>query len=243
MINDNNNIFFSTSIEETKIYAKDLQIGMYVSRLDRPWLETTFLFQGFELKTVHDIQEVQKQCAYVFVDVSKQNKSVRNTLQDTPYSKGWLEKRKAPLKKSNFQQEFAYAESVYGKTSSLVKSFMEQVSLGRTLNVEIAKKAVAECVQSIINSPDALMWLTQLKNVDEYTSQHSMNVCIFSIALGRQLDLSEQELEDLGLCGMMHDMGKLKVPLHILNKPGAFEPEELAIMQSHPALGQKLLIS
>jgi len=76
-------------------------------------------------------------------------------------------------------------------------------TLGRTLNVEIAKKAVAECVQSIINSPDALMWLTQLKNVDEYTSQHSMNVCIFSIALGRQLDLSEPELEDLGLCGMI----------------------------------------
>ncbi|NOQ81091.1 MAG: DUF3391 domain-containing protein [Methylophaga sp.] len=243
MINDNNNIFLSNSIEETKINVKDLEIGMYVSRLDRPWLETTFLFQGFELKTTDDIKEVQKQCDYVFVDVNKQIKNVRNAVKSTPYSKSWIETRKAPPKKTNFSQEFIYAESVYHKTGSLVKGFMEHVALGRTLNVEIAKKAVAECVQSIINSPDALMWLTQLKNVDEYTSQHSMNVCIFSIALGRQLGLSELELEDLGLCGMMHDMGKMKVPLHILNKPGVFEPEELAIMQSHPALGQKLLIS
>ena len=242
MINDNSNIFLSNSIEETKINAKDLQIGMYVSRLDRPWLETTFLFQGFELKTTDDIKEVQKQCGYVFVDVSKQVKNVRNAVKATPYSKGWIETRKAPPKKTSFSQEFTYAESVYHKTGSLVKSFMEHVTLGRTINVEIAKKAVAECVKSIINSPDALMWLTQLKNVDEYTSQHSMNVCIFSIALGRQLDLSEPELEDLGLCGMMHDMGKMKVPIHILNKPGRLEPEELAIMQSHPTLGQKLLI-
>ena len=242
MINDNSNIFLSNSIEETKINAKDLQIGMYVSRLDRPWLETTFLFQGFELKTTDDIKEVQKQCGYVFVDVSKQVKNVRNAVKATPYSKGWIETRKAPPKKTSFSQEFTYAESVYHKTGNLVKSFMEHVTLGRTINVEIAKKAVAECVKSIINSPDALMWLTQLKNVDEYTSQHSMNVCIFSIALGRQLDLSEPELEDLGLCGMMHDMGKMKVPIHILNKPGRLEPEELAIMQSHPTLGQKLLI-
>lgn len=120
---------------------------------------------------------------------------------------------------------------------------MEEVSLGRPINVQIAKKAVSDCVQSIMNSPDALLWLTQLKNADEYTSQHSMNVCILSIALGRQIDLSEAELEDIGLCGMMHDMGKMKIPLQVLNKPGRFEPEELAIMQTHPKVGAGLLMS
>ncbi|OQK18706.1 phosphohydrolase [Methyloprofundus sedimenti] len=216
---------------------------MYVSRLDRSWLETNFLFQGFELKTLSDIQEVRNQCDYVFIDLAKQNKSIRLAARNTPYSKGWLEDRKAPASKTSFEQEFSYSELVYSKTSSLVKSFMENASLGKALNVAIAKTAVSECVNSIINSPDALMWLTQLKNKDEYTSQHSMNVCIYSIALGRQLGLSTPELEELGLCGMMHDMGKMQIPLEILNKPGRFEPEELAIMQSHPTRGWKLLIS
>lgn len=242
-MSDENNIFLSSSLELTQIDVKDLQIGMYVSELDRPWLETSFMFQGFELKSSADIKEVQRQCTFVYIDVEKQSKTKIISSKNTAYSKGWLKERKSPAIKTNFTEEFTQAEEVHTKTSGLVKSFMEDVALGRAINVEMAKAAVSECVQSIVNSPDALMWLTQLKNKDEYTSQHSMNVCIFSIALGRQLDLSETELEDIGLCGMMHDMGKMKIPLHVLNKPGRFEPEELAIMQSHPTIGWKLLMS
>jgi HD-GYP domain-containing protein (c-di-GMP phosphodiesterase class II) len=120
---------------------------------------------------------------------------------------------------------------------------MEDVCLGKTITVEIAKKAVAECVNSILNAPDALLWMTQLKNRDLYTSQHSMNVCILAIALGRQINLPIKELNNVGLCGMMHDMGKMSVPLEVLNKPGKLEPDELKIMQSHPELGWKLLMS
>ena len=242
-MSDENNIFLSSSLELTQIDVKDLQIGMYVSELDRPWLETSFMFQGFELKSSADIKEVQRQCTFVYIDVEKQSKTKIISSKNTAYSKGWLKERKSPAIKTNFTEEFTQAEEVHTKTSGLVKSFMEDVALGRAINVEMAKAAVSECVQSIVNSPDALMWLTQLKNKDEYTSQHSMNVCIFSIALGRQLDLSETELEDIGLCGMMHDMGKMKIPLHVLNKPGRFEPEELVIMQSHPTIGWKLLMS
>jgi len=242
-MNNEGNIFLSSAVELTKIDVKDLQIGMHVSELDRPWLETTFMFQGFELKTADEIKQLQQQCEYVFIDVAKQNKSLTITTKNTAYSKGWLEKRKAPARTSNFSDEIEHAESAFQDGRGLVKSFMEEVALGRTVNLEMAQKVVSDCVQSIIKSPDALMWLTQLKNVDEYTSQHSMNVCIFCIALGRQIDMTEAELEEVGLCGMMHDMGKMKIPLAVLNKPGAFEPEELAIMQSHPTLGWKLLMT
>jgi HD-GYP domain-containing protein (c-di-GMP phosphodiesterase class II) len=70
-----------------------------------------------------------------------------------------------------------------------------------------------------------------------------MNVCILAIALGRHINLSIKELNNVGLCGMMHDMGKMSVPLGILNKPGKLEPDELKIMQNHPELGWKLLMS
>lgn len=236
-------MFSNTSIELKQIDVGDLEIGMYVSKLDRPWLETTFLFQGFELKTVEDIKEVQKQCEFVYIDVTKQNKSPIIKARNTPYSRGTLYERPVPKKSSNFREEFHQAESLHEQASGIVKGFMEEVALGRSINVQIAKQAVSKCVESIMKSPDALMWMTQLKNRDEYTAQHSMNVCILSIALARQLGLEKEELEDVGLCGMMHDMGKMKVPPEILNKPGKLEAEELAIMRSHPTLGMKLLMS
>ncbi len=228
-----------TSSNLTQINVQALKVGMYISELDRPWLESSFIFQGFELKNDADIEEVQKQCEFVFIDVKKQSET--NPIRQV--SKDWLKKRKAPNKTSDFSEEFIYAQAVFSETSDIVKGFMENITLGRAINVEIAKKSVADCVQSIIKSPDALMWLTQLKERDEYTSQHSMNVCILAIALGRQIDLPEKELEILGLCGMMHDMGKMKIPLEILNKPGRFEPEEFEIMKTHTTLGWRLLLS
>jgi HD-GYP domain-containing protein (c-di-GMP phosphodiesterase class II) len=226
-----------------KIDVNDLQVGMYVSKLDRPWLETTFLFQGFELKNQADIEAVRQQCNYVFVDVTRQHSRLRAESHDTPYSKGWLENRKPPQKGSSFEKEIKHASNIHQKASTLIKSFMDEVRLGNTINVQIARETVSECVNSILQSPDALLWMTQLKNRDLYTSQHSMNVCILSIALGRHLNLPVQELNNLGLCGMMHDMGKMRVPLEILNKPGRLIPEELKIMQSHAELGWKLLMS
>jgi len=244
MMAHENNIFLNTSVQLTEVDVAQLQIGMYVSKLDRSWLNTSFMFQGFELKTRADLEEVQKQCEFVYIDVEKTKKNVRVVPRKvTPFSKNWILGRNPPKRKSNFSKEFVYAEVVHKRTSSIVKSFMEDVSIGRAINVEIAKKVVSECVDSVMKSPDALMWLTQLKNKDEYTSQHSVNVCILSIALARQINLPENEIQDIGLCGLMHDMGKMQIPLEILNKPGRFEPEEFDIMKTHPALGMKILMS
>lgn len=241
MESDGNN-FLVDSVELVKIYAKDLRVGMYVSKLDRPWLETNFWFQGFELKNQADIEAVQKQCEFVYIDVSKQTQVQRYVSHGTAYSKDYLEKVQPPPRRSSFAQEIKKADKLYHKTSSLVKSFMEEVRFGRPINAMVAKKAVAYCVDSILNAPDALMLMTQLRNRDEYTAQHSMNVCIYAIALGRQINFTVEELNNVGLCGMMHDMGKMLVPLEILNKPGRLTLDELGVMQSHAAKGWQLLV-
>ncbi len=238
---DKSNSFLIESIEEHQINVKDLKIGMYVSRLDRSWLETTFLFQGFELKSHADIEAVQKQCVYVFIDISKQQQVARYKTSSTPYTKDHLEQAQPPRARSTFKHEIKRAEGVYGQTSSLVKGFMEEVKLGRPINVIAAKEAVGECVDSVLNFPNALMLMTQLKNRDEYTAQHSMNVCIFAIALGRQINLPEKDLNNVGMCGLMHDMGKMAVPLEVLNKPGRLTPAEMVIMKGHAHEGWKIL--
>jgi putative nucleotidyltransferase with HDIG domain len=240
-----NEVLLSSTTELVQIDVKELKMGMYVSKLDRPWLETSFLFQGFELINTDDINEVQKQCNHVYIDVTKQKypDTIPYKSRNTAFSKGWLEDRHPPKKKSNFSEEFAYSESIFHHTSSIVKSFMEDIAFGRAINIEIAKKAVSECVESIMKSPDALMWLSQLKNADEYTSQHSMNVCIFSIALGRRIGLPVAELENIGLCGLMHDIGKMKIPHTVLTKPGKFTTKEISLMRSHSTEGWKLLMA
>lgn len=231
------------SVELVQIDAKDLKIGMFVSKLDRPWLETNFWFQGFEIKNQADINAIQKQCEFVFIDVSKQTSVPQYVAHNTAYTPDFLEHVQPPPKRGSFNQEIHKAEVIYSKASGLVKNFMEEVKFGRPINALAAKKAVAYCVDSVLNAPDALMLMTQLKSRDEYTAQHSMNVCIFSIALGRQINLPLDELNNLGLCGMMHDMGKMQVPLEVLNKPGRLTSDELTLMQSHTAKGWKILLN
>jgi HD-GYP domain-containing protein (c-di-GMP phosphodiesterase class II) len=244
MINSRNT-FFVDSIELTKIDVRELQVGMYVSELDRPWTETNFLFQGFELKNEADVQAVQEQCSYVFIDVKKQTKVLqpKSSSRGILFSSDVTPVRKQSSEKKRLKEEIHQAGAVHREVSTVVKNFMQEVSLGRGIDVVLAKDVVAACVDSIVKAPDAAMWLTQLKRWDEYTSQHSMNVAIFAIALGRQFNLSVPELNNLGLCGMMHDMGKMKVPIDILNKPGRLTPEESTIMNSHATLGWQILLS
>ena len=141
------------------------------------------------------------------------------------------------------EDEIQRAKETYQSTGQFVAKFMDRITKGESIDTKLAKQAVAECVNSILHAPDAVLWLTQLKNKDEYTAQHSLNVCVLSIVLGRHINLSEANLNNVGLCGLMHDVGKMCVPLHILNKPGKLEDDEMRIMQSHTSLGFELLKS
>ncbi|MDD1607223.1 MAG: DUF3391 domain-containing protein [Methylococcaceae bacterium] len=177
-MDDSRNIFLTSSIVPTKIDVCDLRIGMYVCQLDKPWLESSFLFQGFELKNQEDVDAVRQECQFVYIDVDKQNSALKSPHKVSPYISGSLEK---PLpthpRKSSFIQEIDQAAHTYGQTSDLVRGFMEDVQLGRVINVAIAKKVVAACVDSILHAPDALLWMTQLKHRDMYTAQHSILAC------------------------------------------------------------------
>ena len=87
------------------------------------------------------------------------------------------------------------------------------------------------------------MLLTQIKNKDSYTSQHSMNVAIYSIAFGKHLGMSQRDLNELGLAGLLHDAGKMLTPDEILKKPGKLTHDEFQIMKKHPADGKDILHS
>lgn len=145
-----------------------------------------------------------------------------------------------PERLSTFAKEISRAEKNYQEAGRLVTDFMNNVSLGGGIDGTQAKEAVSACVNSVLHSPDAFM-VKSIKNKDQYTAQHSLNVCVLSILLGRYIGLSKLKLNQVGLCGMMHDMGKMLVPLDILNKPAQLEPGELEIMKTTPPLGMNYL--
>lgn len=231
------------SLERVYTPVNMLELGMYITELDRPWLETPFKFQGFELKTEKELRSVREICDYVYIDRAKQE--ARNALskQKQVNTDSVSVYGSPPAKLSTFEKEIVQTEKVYKNTKILVADFMEKIAMGGGIDSKLAKEAVAECVNSVLHSPDAMLWITQLKNKNEYTAQHSMNVCVLAIVLGRHINLSEEDLNIIGLCGMMHDMGKMLIPLEILDKPGRLELEEAKVMQTHTTLGFELLKS
>ena len=119
----------------------------------------------------------------------------------------------------------------------MTREVINSLRLGRTANVKRVKRAVQAIVDQVLNNESSLLGLTTLRDYDEYTFTHSVNVCIFSVALGRKLGLTKLQLYDLGMTALFHDVGKSRVPLEVLNKEGGLTEDEWRILQAHPWLG------
>ncbi|HEX6964517.1 MAG TPA: HD-GYP domain-containing protein [Gemmatimonadaceae bacterium] len=135
------------------------------------------------------------------------------------------------------QKDKEAAKRTYAQSVSVTKDVINSVRMGRSPNIKRIKRVVQSIVDQILNEESSLLGLTTLRDYDEYTFVHSVNVCIFSIALGRKLGLTRLQLYDLGIAALMHDIGKSRVPTEVLNKPGSLTEDEWRIMCSHPWLG------
>ncbi len=214
-----------------RLNTTQLKVGMRVVELDKPWVESPFTVHGFRISSEQEIQTLQASCSYVYV-AANVKKSVKTSGQY---------KRQRYSNTQPFKQALPQAKSAHRQAKSVVKGFFKSLELGQTFDTSVAKKAVKQCVDSIIANQETMLWIGLLKDFDEYTARHSLNVGLLSIILGKAEGLSRPDLEAVGLCGMLHDMGKSKIPLEILNKEGAFTDEEFNIMKSHTTLGYEIL--
>jgi HD-GYP domain-containing protein (c-di-GMP phosphodiesterase class II) len=126
---------------------------------------------------------------------------------------------------------------VYSQGVAVTKDVITGARLGRATSVKRVKRAVQLIVDQVLNNETSLVGLTTIRDYDEYTFTHSVNVCIFSVALGKKLGLSRLQLYDLGIAALLHDVGKARIPLEILNKTTGLDEQEWRIMQAHPWLG------
>jgi len=224
---------------EKKIAADQVTYGMFVCRLDRPWLETPFLLQGFYVMNDEDISALKEYCQYVYIETEVPDLKLcpkdslngknpwRQTVSDLPRPTT-LYPAETPI-----EQEITVVKELRKEVASAVEQVMKKVRDEKKLDVERAKHVVSNMTESILRNPNAFLWMRMLKDRDSYTYAHCMDSSALAIAFGRYMGLSRAELEDLGIGALLADVGKTQVPQELLNKPGKLTDEEFQLVKKH----------
>ena len=229
----------STHKHHEKIDVNDLQVGMFVVELDKPWEESSFMFQGLEIKSQSDVLAVQKECSFVWVDYEELNLQPSNNSNHLPAA-GVGSTRDSGVQ---VEDELDAAQEVHALANETITTLFEEIRLGAEIDGGKVKQAVNGCVDSILRNPDASVWLTRIQAKHEATAQHSLNVAALSIVMAKSMCMSAREMEDIGVCGMLHDVGKTSLSSEILEKVGPLSETEMEEMRRHTRYGRDILIS
>ncbi len=232
-----------------QIRIDELQLGMLVEQLDRSWLSTPFFRHKMTITSLQQIAQLKVsgvQTLTVSVDAVEVQDvpGLEPTITDDsgrPASKEAEMESASPV--ISFEEELPEARRVYQAAKTIVQNAMQDTRLGRAINVEAVNTVVADMTDSVLRNPDALSSLSRLKRFDEYTFYHSVNTSLLAMSLGRSLGFDRSMLHLAGVGTLLHDIGKMKIPLEVLNKPGRFEAHEMEIMKQHVLRGVEVLAS
>jgi len=208
------------------IPVAELQFGMYVAELDRPWTETPFVFQGFVLETEEQLETLKKFCKTVFVD------EARNELRDPPKLKPFTPRYKVQVP---VEREVERAKTAHRGTQTTVREVLSAVRAHKTLDSKSVEQAVSSMTESVLRNPDALMLFSRLREKGDYTHSHSLDTAVYMTSFGRFLQLPVERISLLGYVGLMQDVGKLRIPNEILTKRDRLTPQEFEQAKQHVA--------
>lgn len=227
-----------TYLKKIKINTQNLRLGMYVSELDKPWEDSPFVFQGFPIRTEKELQTLRAECEWVFIDfVSRKDYQVY--LKSIASENSQAQKKIIRQNALNF--EIPKASKNFLQSRKLINKVMEQIIRDEDFDLVSVQESVTRCIESILRNQDAMLLLTNIKSADEYTAQHCLRVSIMAIAFAKFLGLDEEALQAIGVGAMLHDVGKMRTPQEILNKPGKLTPAEYCIIKDHAIEGYKIL--
>lgn len=235
------------AIEERQLSVDQLQIGMYVCRLDRPWTETPYPLQGFVIRSLGDLETLGQYCRSVWVDFEKSLGPVaRPMLEKLGYGTMMAYRRPAPkpvqyLPNVPLVEELPRAEAAWSNVRGLAHRIVEDIREGRRIRAEDLEEAIEPIVASVIRSADAFFWLDALRRRDAYAYSHSVNCCALAATFGRQLGFPRSLLTDLATGGMLMDLGKAMLPEDLLATPGPLSDGQRAEARRHVDYSLKLL--
>lgn len=246
-------------VQQKKVAVHDLEVGMFVSDLDRPWHQTPFPIQGFYIRSEDDIRALKSHCRWVMVDVAE----IRDT---SNFEKGEIKPvfGQRTLKRGGDREELklpplAIQEPVEYETTTTLK---KEIKISRSLldDAELALERAFEALQeggsadlrpvaeitrkmvaSVIRHPDALLWLSRIRAHDDYIYRHSLNTAIWALVCGRHLGLNEGLLNHLGMGCLLSQVGKTVLPRSLLNHEGQFSAEDYTRYRTYVEKGLAML--
>jgi len=233
---------------------------MYISELDRQWPDSPFGTQSFTLESIDQLNLLTCHCDHLYIETDLEvpetsfgtPNNKRNTgftrLQQPEVDFALLKKLAAPGRKSSrygdlvtVEKEICTIREVHYQAVELIEGLVHQVRQGNGLDVSATQDVVSEFTNSIVRNPDALVCFTRIKEARASTAQHGLRCCIYALALGRHLGMGQRQLNDLGIGALLHDIGKTRVPIEILECGYELSEEETRIYRKHVADGVAIL--
>lgn len=245
---------------QIKVNTAELETGMYVARLDRPWTETPFLFQGFFIRTQDELEELRRHCQYVYIDPERDQPEVAQTRtglaqEDRTITQVTRLYRAKPRASSStasrnrtvyansqpVEKELPLARKTYDDANRAMHELVTRLETDGRLDVQLAIDTVEPMVESVLRNPDAMIWLSRMKKHNAYMYHHSVGAAVWGIAFARHLGLDKTALREIGLGCMLFDVGKIKLPHALLAKPDKLTETEWHVVRNHVDYGLNLL--
>ncbi len=236
-----------------KIRVDEVQLGMHIKEFCGAWMDHPFWRGQFVITDPKDLDKIRSsKVLEVMIDTDRgidapaaSPVAAKPTVDEQAQAMEQAVKYDRPVRtpptKVSSDKEFARAAAICRQATGAVHSMFQEARMGRAMDTVVAKQVVDDITDSVTRNGGALLSLARLKTADDYTYMHSVAVCALMVALGRQMGLGDEETKAAGFAGLLHDVGKMAIPMDVLNKPGKLTDEEFAIVKRHPEEGLRLL--
>jgi len=231
-----------------KIDIRQLEVGMYIDDLDANWLDHNFITKRFAVSNQKTLQKLLTSgIKHLYIDTQK-GKDVeeapthQEVQQRVDEEVRHVAKAEKPVENQvSVEEELTAARNIYKEASGLMQNLMDGLRLGKEVEVAAIQETSEQMVDSAFRNKDALISLSRIKDKDHYTYMHSVSVAGLMITFGRSMGFDKDKIREIALGGLLHDIGKMKTPDKILNKPGKLTDEEFDIMRSHVVFSREIL--
>jgi HD-GYP domain-containing protein (c-di-GMP phosphodiesterase class II) len=233
-----------------KIAVRQLRTGMHVSDFNAGWLDHPFVLNSMKIDTDEQIAKVLASgVKELFIDTDRgldvgdapsreEAAAVTERQLERVAESGKLA---APERQVSLAEEMSRAKNTFTDATKIIRGVMDDVRLGRQIELGASKAIVEKITSSVVRNSNAMMTMRRMKSMDDYTFLHSVSVCTMLTTFARAVDMDVATIHDVALGALLHDVGKMRVNLALLNKPSKLSDEEFMHMKSHVVLGSDLL--
>jgi HD-GYP domain-containing protein (c-di-GMP phosphodiesterase class II) len=231
-----------------RIPVRDLTVGMYVHELCGAWLDHPFWRSSFRIDDAKALQKIHASgILEAWIDTTRGadiagGVTIEEVRTEVEHELQESIEEPVPVSRLNTEQELARAREVCARAVREVGSLFQEVRLGKAIQPEALMPVATEIAASVERNPGVLSALLRLRHQDTYTYMHSVSVAALMVGLGQQLGIDGAQRAELGLAGLLHDIGKVGIELELLNKKARLSDDEFARLRSHADYGHRLLV-